>query len=248
MLEDYGAFIKLVEKEYVEDTLNGILHFSSLKSFAELEEKYTGGIADRNEGTLNITLPMSKAFVRVKNSNEIIPLGDIKGKLKYALTESQKTSIGICCFMYLPLSKFTCKENGEVLEASFNNKLREQILKFLSETEDEKGKSCEIMMVDSTELIELLTKNNLVYGLVHYYDNYNLDKAIDFINDKTFSPAFCKDSSFSNQSEFRVITTLPQGKSSVNLSIGHLNRGVILDRNKLDDYVIGMKKIVENYD
>lgn len=27
-LEDYGVFIKLVEEEYVEDTLNGNLHFS----------------------------------------------------------------------------------------------------------------------------------------------------------------------------------------------------------------------------
>lgn len=28
-LEDYGVFIKLVEEEYVEDILNGNLHFSS---------------------------------------------------------------------------------------------------------------------------------------------------------------------------------------------------------------------------
>ena len=33
-LEDYGVFIKLVEEEYVEDILNGNLHFSSLKSFS----------------------------------------------------------------------------------------------------------------------------------------------------------------------------------------------------------------------
>ena len=29
-LEDYGVFIKLVEEEYVEDILNGNLHFSVL--------------------------------------------------------------------------------------------------------------------------------------------------------------------------------------------------------------------------
>jgi len=37
--------------------------FSSLKRFSDLEEKRMGGIADRNERTLNATLSMSKAFV-----------------------------------------------------------------------------------------------------------------------------------------------------------------------------------------
>jgi len=37
-------------------------------------------------------------------------------------------------------------------------------------------------------------------------------------------------------------------KSSINLSIDPLNNGAILGRNKLDDYVIRMKKVVGNYD
>lgn len=58
--------------------------FSSLKRFSDLEEKRMGGIADRNERTLNATLSMSKAFVWVKDSNgeyEIILLGDIKAQI-----------------------------------------------------------------------------------------------------------------------------------------------------------------------
>ena len=88
--------------------------------------------------------------------------------------------------------------------------------------------------------------NKLAYGSVYYYDNYNFDKTIDFINAKNFSPVFCKSSIFSNQSEFRVVTKLPDGKESVNLSIGHLNSGVILDRDRLEDYEIVFGSVVDN--
>lgn len=250
-LEDYGVFIKLVEEEYVEDTLNGNLHFSSLKSFTELEEKQAGGIADKNEGVMNISIPMANAFIRLRSGNrenEIMPLHDIKARINFSITEEQKKSTGICCFMYLPISKFDCKKEGNIGIASFGSKLREQILSFLNNTEDEKEKKCEILMVDSTDLIELLKNNKLAYGTVYYYDNFNPDKTIDFVNTKNFSPVFCKSNIFSNQSEFRVVTKLPQGKEGVNLSIGRLNSGVILDRNRLKDYAIGFRYVVDNTD
>ena len=248
-LEDYGVFIKLVEEEYVEDTLNGNLHFSSLKSFTELEEKQAGGIADKNEGVMNISIPMANAFIRLRSGNrenKIMPLHDIKARINFSITEEQKKSTGICCFMYLPLSKFDCKREENIIRASFGKKLREHILNFLNSTEDEKEKKCEIMMVDSVDLIELLANNKLAYGSVYYYDNYNFDKTIDFINAKNFSPVFCTSSIFSNQSEFRVVTKLPDGKESVNLSIGHLNSGVILDRDRLEDYEIVFGSVVDN--
>lgn len=188
-LEDYGVFIKLVEEEYVEDILNGNLHFSSLKSFSELEEKQAGGIADKNEGVMNVSIPMANAFIRLRSGNrenEIMPLHDIKARINFSITEEQKKSTGICCFMYLPLSKFDCKKEENIIKASFGKKLREHILNFLNSTEDEKGKKCEIMMVDSVDLIELLTNNKLAYGPVYYYDNYNFDKTIDFINTTFF--------------------------------------------------------------
>ena len=250
-LEDYGVFIKLVEEEYVEDTLNGNLHFSSLKSFTELEEKQAGGIADKNEGTMNISIPMANAFIRLtgdNKENKIMPLHNINARINFFLTEEQKKSTGICCFMYLPISKFDCKKEGNIGIASFGSKLREQILSFLNNTEDEKEKKCEILMVDSTDLIELLKNNKLAYGTVYYYDNFNPDKTIDFVNTKNFSPVFCKSNIFSNQSEFRVVTKLPQGKEGVNLSIGRLNSGVILDRNRLKDYAIGFRYVVDNTD
>lgn len=250
-LEDYGVFIKLVEEEYVKDTLNGNLHFSSLKSFTELEEKQAGGIADKNEGTMNISIPMANAFIRLtgdNKENKIMPLHNINARINFFLTEEQKKSTGICCFMYLPISKFDCKKEGNIGIASFGSKLREQILSFLNNTEDEKGKKCEILMVDSTDLIELLKNNKLAYGTVYYYDNFNPDKTIDFVNTKNFSPVFCKSNIFSNQSEFRVVTKLPQGKEGVNLSIGRLNSGVILDRNRLEDYAIGFRYVVDNRD
>lgn len=248
-LEDYGVFIKLVEEEYVEDTLNGNLHFSSLKSFTELEEKQAGGIADKNEGTMNISIPMANAFIRLtgdNKENKIMPLHNINARINFFLTEEQKKSTGICCFMYLPISKFDCKKEGNIGIASFGSKLREQILSFLNNTEDEKEKKCEILMVDSTDLIELLKNNKLAYGTVYYYDNFNPDKTIDFVNTKNFSPVFCKSNIFSNQSEFRVVAKLPQGKEGVNLSIGRLNSGVILDRNRLKDYAIGFRYVVDN--
>ena len=67
-----------------------------------------------------------------------------------------------------------------------------------------------------------------------------------FRDTKNFSPVFCKSSIFSNQSEFRVVTKLPDGKESINLSIGHLNSGVILDRDRLEDYEIGFESVVGN--
>ncbi|TGY55825.1 hypothetical protein [Limosilactobacillus reuteri] len=73
-LEDYGVFIKLVEEKYVEDTLNGSLHFSSLKSFTELGEKQAGGIADKNEGVMNVSIPMANAFIRLRSGNREMKL------------------------------------------------------------------------------------------------------------------------------------------------------------------------------
>lgn len=54
------------------------------------------------------------------------------------------------------------------LKGIVREKLREHILNFLNSTEDEKGKKCEIIMVDSVDLIELLTNNKLAYGSVYY--------------------------------------------------------------------------------
>ena len=189
-------YLKYVDNQYVKSFKDGNLFFNSLNYFENLENNNNDKkIGDQYEGT---KLYRSNHPV-LKINNIVIPVKDIVGPvdLTQGLSNKEKSSIGIACFMAITRND---------LIRSINPK--EFVLKeeFISDVKKMGSSDRTLFLVSAKVINYVKRKDELKDGLVKYYDPHDGD-SFKLIDNKD-EAVFYKRMSYKYQHEYRLVKDL----------------------------------------
>ncbi|QER67561.1 hypothetical protein [Paucilactobacillus nenjiangensis] len=225
LLRDIGVYIKFVEKQHVQGTLKGEIHFEPLQNFRNLENNEGDEIiGDKFEGSrvynIKKTDKISVGIYDEDNQiNEWIPLHEVSGSINKGLNNLDIKSIGIASMFYLTCDKNFEMYNLDESKGTCDLKLNEETLNDLQKFNDDKRTP--ILIYDVFKFRKLLKKSGLSYGPIEYYDE-NDAKGFFNDNDPYLSGAFKKRNKYSNQKEFRIANKLLNPNKSEEVRIGSL--------------------------
>lgn len=232
--------IKFLNKNHLDDLIQGKIYMSPLSYFIKLEENSKErGQGDRYEGCLHIDQTMNAKFLgnNVKVSN-------IEFKID--------TDINYLTSCYYNVDRDRIKKEDDKYVFKFTNL---EIKEFINWGD--------VAVIINKELFLKRIKRNLIdKGLcakgkkVKYYNPQEpgIDILNDFNNtDDNIDRLFWKDKYFENQNEFRIITAEQSSQGKTGIDIGDisdisevfdsktlLEEGFFLKLPK--DYVVGIKK------
>lgn len=239
--------IKFVEKKYVEDFLNGEIHFTRLGYFIDLEKNHGDSIVgDINEGKALFSINPQKVHFYLVNDDGTLKedLGNVNMSSKhskmrgYAIYPEVKSS-GISCFSYLSLENDfdLIKVDGNIRSYSINKDIIEELRKI--------GEGRIPIIMFQNPIYSAIKKNPSVLGnfdfsmnLVEYYKGESNNISLKELKEDHFKPIFTKRDKYSNQRELRMVLK-GDVKEGYNLNIGKLENAIPLkDLEMLSNLVL----------
>lgn len=194
-------FLKFVEPQYVESTLDGDFYFSRSGYFIDLEKKQKEeGIGDSREGSWSKHISEdSVMFIEIEDGEEInFPVESGAFFLHY----EDIRKVPMCCFTLLSSENDFYKENN-------NWKIKHHIIDSLKE----QFKGRVVLLFKPPELVKRVKKILIEKGIplkgdrVKYYDEQQEDHPVseqDFNTNPT-KALFFKRKRFEFQKEYRII-------------------------------------------
>ncbi|NRO19200.1 hypothetical protein [Lactobacillus helveticus] len=217
------CLVKFVEKKYLLSTLFVNLHFSSLYSFREYEDKYGDHkIGDKYEGIY----PCDYQHV-YKNNSKNYNHKLLSGKLNtwnpilritkdgIGFSDKQAKKIGVISFYAIRESNF---DSESLYDIRFNrevsvNKINQIVLTMMHNFNQERKIPVVIKMLKDTVIY--LKQKSKYSDLVSYVDeNSPADSLIvDQIKSNPWRTAFYKRKEYSNQLEYRIVDEIDSHNS-----------------------------------
>lgn len=243
---DIGLMIKVVEEQYLQDTLSGNLFFGSLNIYKDAEnEQNDRVIGDASEGKLISNFEAFNICIKNEEIAIRIPVNNKKTKLTCKVGMSGDQNIGICSFTYLSFDDF---EEYQHKEDRIYFKLRQSVIndmsKFIKEKEKFTGRKCQIALFEPNEFCNILDKDSsLIYDFVKYYDKNNLEEFMNLEKRKILT-YFCKSKNYLAQREFRVAKVLDKGSRGEIVKVGAKETiGIQVTLSELKNYILIAERI-----
>lgn len=184
-----GFFIKFVEKQYIDEMINGAYFFKNLLYFKNQPDDIdNSGIKDLDEGKYKVHL-------------ESDPNNGLEISFSFSKLEKH---IAIMSLVHLEKSDFiNSPENGKM-------KIKSDVINELKNISD--GRPC--FIIPCNEMLYQIENhdfsgdnvNNFYVGKVNYYEKGNTDQLLSEMNNNEIIDLFFKKrSTYANQREFRML-------------------------------------------
>ena len=217
--EDVNMYVKFLNKEYLNDLLNGSIYMNNFEYFIKLEkEQKNKGQGDKLE--LAHVVRSNKVTIRDPKTKMVIATAPF-GELIERYTGSEK--LPVFCLTHLYASDFVItKVEGNVITAKIELPLEDQKL-----FEETFGDTAVVLSNEFTSRFIEAAKNSnlgLAIGDVLYqdYDFYSSTRRKEF-DEQSLNILFWKDKFFKQQREARFILVNKSVENNFVLNIGDIS-------------------------